>query len=59
MKTVIIEFKNGVEAVKSTLNIEKDCINNLNCLLQKKENLLEFRENHSEMKEDEQKYQEI
>ena len=41
--------------MKSILNIEENWINNLNYLL-KRENLLEFREEHSEMK-DEQKYQ--
>ena len=41
--------------MESILNIEENWINNLNYLL-KRENLLEFREEHSEMK-DEQKDQ--
>ena len=51
---MITEFLNVVGAVKSILNIEENGINNLNCLL-KKENLLDFWEKHSEMKEDEKK----
>lgn len=35
MKTMITEFLNVVEAVKNILNIEENCINNLNCLLKK------------------------
>lgn len=53
---MITEFLSILGAVKSILNIEENWINNLNWLL-KKENLLEFWEKHSEMKEDEQKHQ--